>query len=272
VFASESSNPGDAAFSSSPQWRRTEVTGIIQSPTLAMPPAGGFLTPTAFTTSMAAIGRIGPGGGTDRQPDLAEIVTTLEGAGILSPLSGVPAEVAALSQVIGLPGAAPREDDLPSPAAGSPRGDVPGPARGGGVKLPARWSSVLAHYGRRHQPPPGTGTGSIGAILPEVDGALFLVAGVRCGLTGTVLHVVGRGLRTMPRPGHDTGFSWWLRDDRGTWHLGVIEGWHVTSDDTTLRLALLPPLQPGDPGTAETLTVEVTGASQRLTAQLTVQW
>jgi hypothetical protein len=237
-----------------------------------MPPAGGFLTPTAFTTSMAAIGRIGPGSDAGRQPGLAEIVATLEGAGILSPLSGVPAEVAALSQVISLPGAAPQEGDPSSPPAGSQRGDVPGPSRGGGAKLPARWASVLAHYGRRHQPPPGTGTGSIGAVLPEVDGALFLVAGVRSGLTGTVLHVVGRGLRKLPRPGVDTGFSWWLRDDRGTWHLGSIEGWHVASDDTTLRLTLLPPLQPGDPGTAETLTVEITGTRQRLTAQLTVQW
>jgi hypothetical protein len=196
-----------------------------------------------------AVGTAGPGG--DTQPDLPEIVATLEGAGVLSPLSAVPAQVAALSQVLGSTSDAPRR---PAP------------------RLPARWASLLAYYGRRQHPPLGTGTGSIGVVLPPVDGARFVLAGIRAGLTGTVLHVVGRGLRATPRQGQDTGLSWWARDDHGGWHLGVIEGWHVAGDDTALRVALLPPLYPGAPGTAEPLTVEVTGTSQRLTAQLAVHW
>jgi hypothetical protein len=216
-------------------------------------PAAGGAGPVAYPAGPGT----GPAGAvlsravSHRKPDLAELVATLEGAGVLSPLSEVPAEVAALGQALGVPGL---------------------PVHGCEARLPARWAGVLAYYGRRHQPPLAPGTGSIGAVLPEIDGARFVVAGARTGPQGTVLHVVGRGTPAMIRPGQDPGFSWWARDEAGGWHLGVVQGWHLGTDAAALRLTLLPPLRPGSPGTASTLTVEVTGSAQQLTADLAVHW
>jgi hypothetical protein len=129
--------------------------------------------------------------------------------------------------------------------------------------------------------------------MPPVDGARLVIAGVRAGSPETLLHVVARGLPTMSRathlpsaaspgnmaPGtagaeaaHDTGLSWWVRAEPGTWHLGVPQSWHAAGHDTTMRLRLLPPLAPGAPGTRSTLTIEVTGTWQRLTADVPVHW
>jgi hypothetical protein len=76
----------------------------------------------------------------------------------------------------------------------------------------------------------------------------------------------------MTPAARDTGFSWWARDESGGWHLGVVHGWHLAHDATTLRLTLLPPLRPGDRGTTSMLTLEVTGPGHRLTASLRVCW
>jgi hypothetical protein len=179
----------------------------------------------------------------------------LEGAGVLSPLSPVPRQVAALYQLLGLP------------AEGSP-GDIP-----------ARWLSVITHYGRRRHLPPAAGTASIGVALPELDGARFVVAGLRSGESGSFLHVVARGLRPLPhRPAtrfpdewglaRDAGFSWWFRDDAGGWHLGAIEEAGPVGGDVVLRLALLPPLA----NHTTTLTAEVTGISSRATTTMPLHW
>jgi hypothetical protein len=193
-----------------------------------------------------------------REPPLAEVIEVLEGARILSPLSPVPARLATLSLAIGVTG------------SGSSR-------PGGDEALPARWRAVLSYYGRRGRQPPAYGTGSIGVTLPPVDGVRFAVAGVHTGSTGTVLHVIARGLRSVPlpgptRPGRDTRFSWWARDDSGAWHLAIVQAWNLSHDDMPLRLALLPPLPPGAPGSTGTLTLEVSGPTSRLTTDLTVHW
>ena len=48
------------------------------------------------------------------------------------------------------------------------------------------------------------------------------------------------------------------RDESGTWHLAIVQAWNLANDDLLhLRLALLPPLRPGDPGSTGTLTLEV---------------
>jgi hypothetical protein len=196
----------------------------------------------------------------------AEVKETLEAAGALSPLSPVPGQLAALGEWVARAGA-------------------PGSAHG---RLPARWATVLAHYARRHPPSAGTlaprgEMGAIGADLPPVDGVWLVIAGVRTSSQGTLVHLAARGLRTMPRApsapsgpapaaARDTGLSFWVRDETGTQHLGVLHSWHAAGHDTTLRLFLLPPLTPGAPGTRGTLTIEVTGTWQRLTADVPVQW
>ena len=199
----------------------------------------------------------------DREPDLAEVIEILEGARILSPLSPIPARLAALSRALG---------EAAHPEGAHPEGAHPEGDRAArsAETLPARWHAVLAHYGRRGRQPVPSGTGSIGVTLPEVDGARFAVAGVHTGPAGTVLHVMSRGLRL--RPGQETRFSWWVRDEGGGWHVAAVHSWNTAHADQAMRLALLPPLRPGDPGSAGTLALEVCGPTRRLTADLTVHW
>jgi hypothetical protein len=213
---------------------------------------------------LAALARAIPDGPGPRMPDTEEFAAILEAAGALSPLSAAPARLAALGQLLGL-------------AAEGPASEVP-----------ARWTALVAYYGRRRRPAPVTGTAAIGVALPEIDGARFAVAGVHSGAPGSFLHVVAEGLRALPRrplpPGRpgippggalrppvpvDSGFSWWARDDAGGWHLAAIEdvnpagGW-----EGLLRMTLLPPL--GHPTTV--LALEVSGPAQQVTATLPLRW
>ncbi|HEX6452639.1 MAG TPA: hypothetical protein VF060_24665 [Trebonia sp.] len=197
-----------------------------------------------------------PGGGrfAPVEPGFTELTGTLEAAGALSALSPVSRQVAALHTLLGLPDGA----------------EV---SNGSLSDLPGRWLHVVTHYGRRKQLPPASGTATIGAGLPDLDGARFAVAGLHSGPAGTHLHVVARGLRPLPHrvpPGFegDTGFSWWLRDDSGGWHLGAIEEAIPVAAETVLRMAMLPPLT----HRTATLTAEVTGRSTRVAAALPVRW
>jgi len=184
------------------------------------------------------------------QSGLAELAGTLEAAGLLSPLSPAPARLAALSQLLGLP--------------------LEGPAS----EVPARWTEIMAYYGRRRRLAPVTGTAAIGMALPEIDGARLVMAGVRSGSAGSFLHAVVQGLAPLPRrrpPGTswDTGFSIWARDDAGGWHLGTVEDVSPAGGAAgMLRLALLPPLC----HETASLTIEVIGPSQQITADLPARW
>ncbi|HEX3965258.1 MAG TPA: hypothetical protein VHZ03_52870 [Trebonia sp.] len=77
-------------------------------------------------------------GARDREPDLAEVIGVLEEARILSPLSPVPATLAALSQVLGLAGQSPQVLGLggQSPQVLGLGGTASGSSSG--EKLPAR--------------------------------------------------------------------------------------------------------------------------------------
>ena len=215
---------------------------------------------------LAALARENPAGrGTRLPPDTEELIGILEAAGLLSPLSAAPARLAALGQLLGLP--------------------TEGPAS----EIPARWTALIAHYGRRRQPVPVTGTAAIGVVLPVLDGARFAVAGLHSGGPGTFLHIVAEGLRPLPRrpqrglpwvpgapgsaweaaPPIDAGFSWWVRDDAGGWHLGAIEEVNPAGGrEGLLRMALLPPLG----HCTAALSLEVTGPAQQVTADLPVRW
>jgi hypothetical protein len=189
------------------------------------------------------------------EPGLRDIVAALEAAGALSPLSPVPARLAALGRQLGMAG--------PEAAAEPGTG-----AAGSGIALPQQWTSVLAYYGRRHRPAPWTGTAALGALLPEVGGVRFAVAGLHGDPESTVLHVVARGLAPLrARPlglAWSAGFSWWLSDSAGRWHLAVPDGLDDNGTDAALRLALRPPLRRD----AAALTLHVTGRGNRVTAAL----
>jgi hypothetical protein len=184
------------------------------------------------------------------QPRPGEAVAALEGAGVLAPLSPAPARLSALGQLLGLA--------------------MQGPAD----EIPGRWKAVMTHYGRRKRLNPVSGTATIAADLPEIDGTRFVIAGLRSGSAGTFLHVlVDRLPRPVfgSRPGllSDIGFSWWFRDDADCWHLGAVEDvGPVGGSEALLRLVLLPPLG----HEASALTAEIRGATQQLTANLQVRW
>ena len=249
----------------------TAPPAALAAPVVGVGPAAESPGERLFTRRaeglLATLARAIPDGPGPRMPDTREFAAILEAAGALSPLSAAPARLAALGRQLGL-------------AAEGPASEVP-----------ARWTALVAYYGRRRRPAPATGTAAIGVVLPEIDGARFAVAGLHSGAPGTFLHVVAGGLRALPRhplPGRpgippgippggalrppvpvDSGFSWWARDDAGGWHLAAIEdvnpvgGW-----EGLLRMALLPPL--GHPTT--TLALEVSGPSQQVTATLPLRW
>jgi hypothetical protein len=215
---------------------------------------------------LAALARENPATrGARLPPDTDELAGILEAAGVLSPLSAAPARLATLAQLLGLP--------TERPAS----------------KIPARWTEVVAHYGRRRRPAPVAGTAAIGVVLPALDGARFAVAGLHSGGPGTFMHVVAEGLRPVSRrpqralpgalgalgspweaaPAVDAGFSWWVRDDAGGWHLGAIEEVNpVGGREGLLRMALLPPLG----HCTAALSLEVSGPAQQVTANLPVRW
>jgi hypothetical protein len=183
------------------------------------------------------------------EPSPGEAAAVLEGAGVLPPLSPAPGRLAALGQLLGL-------------ATVGPTDEVPG-----------RWTAVITHYGRRRRVNPVTGTASIAAGLPKIDGTRFVIAGLRSGTAGTFVHVL---VDRLPRPvtrrsgrPADIGLSWWFRDDADGWHLGSVEDVSpVGGAEGMLRLALLPPL--GHATTA--LTAEIRGATQQVTVHLPVRW
>ena len=212
---------------------------------------------------LAALARENPASrGARLPPDTDEMAAILEGAGLLSPLSAAPARLATLAQLLGLPAERPASE------------------------IPARWTQVVAYYGRRRRPAPVPGSAAIGVVLPALDGARFAVAGLHSGGPGTFLHVVAEGLRPVPRrpqralsmapglaweaaPPIDAGFSWWVRDDVGGWHLGAIEEVNpVGGREGLLRMALLPPLG----HCTAALSLEVSGPAQQVTANLPVRW
>ena len=90
---------------------------------------------------------------------LGDIVAGLEAADVLSPLSPVPARLAALCASLGIGGhgiAAAPADDLPEP-----------------------WLSLLAHYQRRKPDPAPVrdGYAAVAAALPELDGIRLALLG-----------------------------------------------------------------------------------------------
>jgi hypothetical protein len=87
------------------------------------------------------------------------------------------------------------------------------------------------------------------------------------------LHVVATGLRPLPAHRWDTGFSWWVRDDAGGWHVAVETDPQARSPGmagevgaTALRLRLAPPLRTRP----EEIEVTVTGRRTRTRAVVPV--
>ena len=120
----------------------------------------------------------------------------------------------------------------------------PGPAIAAAVRLPLRWASVIAP-----RPAPETGPdlfAPLATILPDLGGTRFALAGLSLTEGESYLHVVASGLPRLAErfgPGWRPGFSWWVRDGAGHWHLGVMAGrGDSPASEAEFLLRLVPPL------------------------------
>lgn len=183
------------------------------------------------------------------------IIAALEAAGVLSPLSPVPARLATLCASLDLTGhgiAAPPTLDLPEP-----------------------WLSLLAHYQRRKPEPTQMreGYAALAASLPELDGIRVTLLGLQHNQGGSALHVLVQGRIPEPRPGPldiDLNFplSLWLRDSGGRWHAARPDRCHQAGRERAIRLRLVPPLT----RPAERVEVLAGGRSAEVRATLPLRW
>jgi len=183
------------------------------------------------------------------------IIAALEAAGVLSPLSPVPARLATLCASLDLTGhgiAAPPTLDMPEP-----------------------WLSLLAHYQRRKPEPTQMreGYAALAASLPELDGIRVILLGLQHTQGASALHVLVQGRIPEPRPGPldiDLNFplSLWLRDSGGRWHAARPDRCHQAGQESAIRLRLVPPLT----RPADRVEVLAGGRSAEVRATLPLRW
>jgi len=186
---------------------------------------------------------------------LGDIVAGLEAADVLSPLSPVPARLAALCASLGI---------------GS-HGITAAPA----PDLPERWLSLLAHYQRRK--PDMTqvrdGYAAVATALPELDGIRLALLGLDNTEGSSSLHVLATGITAEGHAGPlgvdlDFPLSLWLRDSGGRWHAARAAGWHRVGGERALRLKLVPPL----PRSTAWIEVLAGGRSAEVRTRLPLRW
>jgi hypothetical protein len=182
---------------------------------------------------------------------IAEVVTALEAVGALEPARTAVGRLVTLAGRLGV--------DIPRALTAAAPPDP--------VELPEAWRDVLANDRRRDGP---RGVAPAAAVLPELDGARFVLAGLRSDENGADLHVMAWGSRIVPHYFDDSirAWSWWARDDRGRWHVADIRSSSASDQHAELTLRLTPPLHPE----ATSLEVTVTGRSGQATVTIPLDW
>ncbi|MGH3395836.1 MAG: hypothetical protein ACRDPO_14230, partial [Streptosporangiaceae bacterium] len=187
--------------------------------------------------------------------DITGLVRALRAAGALAPDSPALARHVTLTRRLGLA--------VPGELA---RADAAGPA-----DLPEAWLAML-EQGHRAGTADQSGAGTAVAVLPELDGARCVIAGLLtdAGAETTTMQVLGWG---WPWPRHMVqqewqAFAWWARDDTGRWHRGQDGGYGSSGGMAEFQIELWPPVHP------ETTSLEVTliGLSGRVSATVPVTW
>ncbi|HEY1321195.1 MAG TPA: hypothetical protein VGF32_13150, partial [Streptosporangiaceae bacterium] len=137
-------------------------------------------------------------------PGPGEIITVLTEAGAIAADSPVPGQLAALCQRLGAAGHG---------ITVQPAGEIPAP-----------WASAIAH---RQAPDPADGAegfAPLACVLPDVDGARLVLAGLSTAAGESHLHVISTGLPRLTRRYQwdwTPSLSWWLRDSCGNWHVAM---------------------------------------------------
>jgi hypothetical protein len=134
------------------------------------------------------------------------------------------------------------------------------------VELPDAWASVLDHRGATDGPDRAA---AVAAVLPEVDGARFALAGLDSVADSATLRVVAWGWQPSPRPGlGGERFSWWARDDGGRWHLARERGAQYGGGQVDLLVEFGPALHPG----TRALEIIVRGSSGQAAVTVPLRW
>lgn len=178
---------------------------------------------------------------------LTEVIDALQAAAGLTPGSAALSRLAALAGRLG----------LEFPAALRP---LIRP-----VTLPDAWVSVLDNRGAADGPDQ---VAAVAAVLPEVDGARFAVAGLDSVAGSATLHAVGWGWEPRPLPGlGQQRYTWWARDDQGRWHLARAPGGN-RGGVVNLLVEFGPALHPD----ARSLEVIVRGPASQAAVTLPLRW
>lgn len=228
---------------------RIELAGQTPAPARSeprVPRAPGELLLDAVAETMLGGGSMVGMEATQLASSLTEVAEALEAVGALPPDSPAADRLARLCQR--------RAIEVRGRLAGQGRGtDLPGP-----------WASVLDH-GRRQD-----GRLDIlpaAAVLPEIDGARFVLAGLVSGEREAALPVFAWGWEPRPRAFRlGQPFSWWARDNAGRWHVGRWPPYDMVA--STFHLEFSPPLDPA----ATSLDIILTGRSSQVTATLPLAW
>ena len=187
---------------------------------------------------------------------LGVTIAALEAAEVLSPLSPVPGQLAALCASLGARG----------------HGITAAPA----PDLPEPWLSMLSHYHRRKPDtaPAGDGFAAVAAALPELDGLRLVLLGLHHCDGDTWMNTLAFGQLPRNRPGTlhvETAFplSVWVRDDTGRWHVARPASWSGEGGgEATLTLRLAPPLT----GPSDWIEVRAAWQSAEVRATVPLRW
>ena len=183
-----------------------------------------------------------------------------------SHLAGLTEAVAALRAVAGLTPGSPALSRL-AMLAGQLGIEFPAALRSlvRPVTLPAAWVSVLDHRGAADGPDQGA---AVAAVLPEVDGARFALAGLDSAAVSATLHAVRWGWEPRPLPGFgEQRHSWWARDDQGRWHVARTRG-GTRGGVVDLLVEFGPALHPD----ARSLELIVRGPASQALVTLPLRW
>jgi hypothetical protein len=143
-------------------------------------------------------------------------------------------------------------------------------AEAGEEELPERWRSVLENADQQDGP---NGLAPVGAVLPELDGARWVIAGLRSRPDSADLGIRGWGVQHRHYRRHvasalPSGFGLWAHDNAGRWHVASSAGGGWGGGHTDLRLRLTPPLHPH----ATCLDVILTGKTGKVMVTLPLEW
>ena len=202
----------------------------------------------AWADSLLAEAAHGRTGGDSRLSGLSEVVGALRAAAGLTPDSAALSRLAILAERLGI--------EFPADLRRLIRP----------VELPEAWVSVLNHLGAADG---RDDVAVMAAVLPEVDGARFALAGLDSVAVSATLRAVGWGWEPRPRPGFDQPrYSWWARDDQGRWHVGRPPGGNHGYGRADLLIEFGPALHPD----ASSLEVIVRGPASQAAMALRLRW